>query len=364
MESTKPRKSKKKKALIISLTVVASLAVLYFGGGYAAGFIIHDKIFGHRYDEGEMKRFDETVLLMRKDYPAFVNREEVSFVSNGNTLKGHIYFAPSSKGTILFAHGIYGHRDDNLASLQEYFYSRSYDVFAFDLTASATSEGDGIPGLHQSLFDVKAALGYLATRNDISHNKVATLGYSWGAYGIAAAMEEDLAIVPKAVISFAGFASPFEEMMYMARSRVGVLTEMTAPQLQWSMATRAGSKWNIAAIEGMNTHPEAKWMLIQGDEDGTVPYDVSLYKDALAHAKTFEGFLKRGYGHLGLWRTPEALKAYQDAEDYFKTVQEDKDAYEKLAAYVEEKGGKETFSTLDLSLLEALEKGIESAFNA
>ncbi len=356
------RKKRGKKAIIVAISIVAFLPLSYFGGGYVAGLIAVENVFGHRYDEGDAKRFDETVLLMRKDYPLLNSREEVSFLSGENTLKGHIYFAPFPKGTILFAHGIYGHRDDNMASMQEYFLSRGYSVFALDMTASSTSEGKGIPGLHQSRLDVEAALAYLSTRSDIDKDRVGLVGYSWGAYGVSSVMSSSLPLIPKAVISFAAFDSPMEEMMFMAKSHAGDILELTRPQLEWAMATRGGPTWNARAILGMEKRPEARWFLIQGDEDATVPYGNSLYEEALSRAKTFESILKRGYGHLGLWRTQAALDAYKGAKAYFESVASSPDAYGLLASYVESKGGKQAFSSLDLDLMERLEKGLASAF--
>ena len=354
---------RRKKALIITLSVVVFLLLSYFGGGYVAGLIVLENVFGHRYDHGDGWEFEEHVIKMRGDYPGLGDREEVSFVSNGNRLRGHIYFAPSPKGTILFAHGIYGNRDDNSASLQEYFLKRNYSIFAFDMTASSTSEGKGIPGLHQSRFDVLAALQYLSTRNDIDKDKVALLGYSWGAYGVASALaSSSMPIVPKAVISMSAFNVPMEEMMFMAKKGAGEILEATRPQLQWAMASRGGGEWNLPSIKGMETHPECNYFLVQGDEDDTVPYKVSLYEAASKSAKRFESMLKRGYGHLGIWRSKAAVDAYKEVKDYFASIEKEPNCYELLDTYVASKGGKETYSQLDGELMGRLETHLETSF--
>ncbi len=361
--SDKP-KNKKKIALIISLSVVAFLALSYFGGGYVAGLLIHEAIFGHRFVGGSNEALAKQVLTSREDYPLLSSREEVSFPSGSNALKGSLYSVASSKGTLVCVHGINGNRDDNTSSLQNYFLSSSYNVFSFDLTASGESEGSGVPGLSQSAIDVQASLAYLSTREDIDNGRVGLLGFSWGAYGVAASMALDLAVTPKAVISFSGFVSPLEEMMFMARGYVGVLADITRPQMEWSMATRAGSNWNLSALEGMSKHPEASWMLVQGEDDDIVPYAVSLYKAAKDNGKAFEGYLKQGYGHLDVWRSPSSATAYKEARSYYASIKDQGDLKEKMAAYVESKGGKETFSQLDSDLMESLEKGLEKALNS
>ena len=353
--------SKKKKVLIItSVSIVSFLCLAHVFGGYVGGLIAQDAIFGHRFEMTD----DAIYYTKREDYPALANREEVSFLSGSNTLKGAIYKANNPKGLLVAVHGLQGSKDDHTSALHDYFLSKDYDVFCFDLTASGESEGSGVGGLCQSAFDVASSIKYLSTRDDLLLDKSVFLGYSWGAYGVMASLGLDLPFYPKAAISFAGFAEPHSEMIAMAKKYVGgFLAEVTAWQMDWAIYTRCGSGGFLSAVDGLRVHPEISYFLVQGDKDRTVPLGVSLYQAALEANIPFTGYLREGYKHPSLWRSENAVALYKDAKDYYESLSgEDKDV--KFEEYLASIGGREALSELDLTLLDDIENKVSTALSA
>ena len=358
-----PKKSGGKKKLIIAISIIFGLLVLYFPGGYAAGLIVLQVIFGRRFDGDDFAQARQTILKGREDYPSLQNSEDVYFFSGENKLAGHLNKTTDSKGTIVIVHGINGSSQDDTSALQDYFLNRGYDIFAFDLTVSGDSEGDGIKGLYQSALDVHSAVDYLHSRSDLDLDRLAFVGYSWGAYGVAASLELDLKAKPKAACAISGFVDPKTVMLASARKYVGVLADITRPQFEWAMSTRCGEYASLSALSGIENHPEVDWTLVHGDSDDAVTLDASLYQKAKDKKLDVHEFLREGYEHLGVWRTKEANQVYNDAMEYYKSIEKHKNAFELLQEYVQSNGVKEKASCLDLDFMDQLESNIAASLD-
>ena len=320
-----------------------------------------EAIMGRRFDGSPADKARDIILNVRKDFPSLESSEDVTFLSGENKLAGHIYRADMPKGLILITHGINSSSQDDTAELQDYFLRNDYDVFSFDLTASGESEGNGVLGLHQAAYDIKAAVDYLYSREDLNTDSMAFVGFSWGAYGVAASLDLDLKAMPKAICTFAGFASPEEEMVSSAKRYIGVLADASRLQMGWAIQTRCGEDANLSAIEAMANHPEVDWTLVQGDLDTTVPLESSLYQKATERNLIFHPYLREGFKHQGLWRTKDAWEAYQEAMAYYESIQGEEKALEKLEKYVQSNGVKTRASALDESLLDQIEAHIAAS---
>lgn len=348
------------KRLLPGLTVgVFVLGFLYTFGGFFAAKTVIESIFDKRMVSESPAR----LFCGRDYYPALNSREDVTFASGNEILAGSLYKG-GDKGLVLFAHGLGGNRDDQTSGVQSYFVERGYSLFSFDLTASGASSGKGIHGLHQSAYDVKAALDYLSQREDVDLDNLAFMGFSWGAYGIAASLNFDLPAYPKALVSFAGFDYPESEMVAMARRYVGSLADFSKWQFDWALSARVGGEnAYLSACKGIKAHPEVSLSLVQGDEDETVPLDASLFEAVRKESVSRKEYLRSGYGHRGLWLSEEARDFAAKMERHYDAMSGD-DKEERFAKYLEEQGGKKRCSALDLSLLESLENDIEAALEA
>ncbi len=298
---------KKRLAIVLPCIIVGSLCLLYFGGGYAASLIVQEALFGKRLSSlPEEESFSTLTYYGRDDCPDLSSRQEVSFPSGGNELKGYFYQAKEAKGTFLFAHGIHGYADDYCAPLQSYLLREGYSVFAFDLTASGRSEGEGISSLAQGAYDVKAALEYLFLQSDFYAplSNLYLAGYSWGAYSVAASLNFAYQSSVKGVLCLSGFDNPEEEMLSLARNYAGFFADFNSLTFDWGLATRCGEERHLSASEGILSSG-AKACLIHGEEDKTVPLDGSIY-GKLEEGGTVKKILREGFSHDRPWVSEEA----------------------------------------------------------
>lgn len=272
--------------------------------------------FSHRFSdaEGYKSRLDYLMYLSREFIPELGRRGEATFYSGRNLLQGYRYYAKgTSKGLVVFVHGIMGCADDKYAIFQAEMLRRGYDVFAFDLTASGRSQGQEISGLQQSAYDVAAALDYLRSTGECPLGMpVFLFGHSWGGYGVAASL--GLGARPTAVVSVSGFASPLKEMLGLPSSYFGGAVPLGEGELSEALRRRVGEHYDLSAYEGVRGSG-VPTLLIHGDQDKTVPLEgVSLLHEAQG-LPNVETILRQGYGHMDVFFDPRAV-------DYAKKVKE------------------------------------------
>ena len=145
-----------------------------------------------------------------------LNARPISFTSNkGQTLNGFLYSCAkvdNYKALIVFSHGMgAGH----LAYTTEinYFAQKGYIILAYDNTGTCTSEGKKLNGFAQGIIDLKHALDFVKTRDDLNEFPLLLLGHSWGAYSVCnvSALIKDMEI--KGIVAF----SPFNSMNKLIR---------------------------------------------------------------------------------------------------------------------------------------------------
>lgn len=316
---------KKKVLIVVSSSLIGSFCLLYFLGGYLACLAVNNALFSKRLSTvGNLSEFDAITCKTRVDYPSLQKREEVSFKSNGNLLRGYFYSVSEAKGTFLVVHGLNGYSDGPIASLDAFLLSQNYDVFAIDLTSSGQSEGNGISSLAQGAYDVKAALEYLFEQGDFYAplSSLYLLGYSWGAYSVCASLNFDYASPISGVISISGFDTMEGEMLSIARNYVGGLADFNALTFDWGLATIAGEDRHLSSADGISSF-SGKAYLIQGDSDAIVSKEASTYQ-AVNEGPRVKKKLKEGFAHSLSWISPDAKKMREELrERYDKLGKED-----------------------------------------
>ena len=315
---------RKKRVIIVVSSIVASLCLVYFLGGYVAALCVQNALLGKRQSEvGDLSQFCSLVDKTRDDYPSLKARKEVTFSSSGQELQGYFYQYPDPKGTFVFAHGLKGYADDQSAAVQDALYRSGYSVFAFDLSSSGRSQGNGISSLAQGAYDVKAAMEYLFSENDFYAplSDLYLCGYSWGAYSVSASLRFAYPSPIKGILSFSGFDTPQGEMLALARNYVGGLADFTSLTFEWAMNTKAGQDRLLSAGEGISS-AHVKAVLIHGEEDRTVPLSASLYQ-ALPESGTVKKILRPGYSHSLPWLSLEAKAAREELQEAFSSEGEE-----------------------------------------
>ena len=318
-----------KRAIIIPCVIVGSLTVLYFGGGTIAGLIAFDSIFNSRQSSlAKLETDDLRVYKTRNDYPVMSNRSIETFQSDNNVLTGYFYQVTNPKGNVLCFHGMRGLADGLDAQYQQWFLSRSYNVFAIDMTACGSSEGNRYEGICQSPKDVSNAyFHFKETHSNLENLKTYFVGHSWGAYGSAAAAY--YGAVPDGVITFSAFDIPTYEMLDMSRRYIGVLTDITYPNFFIASQLRYGEKAKISAKTVLKDHPTIRSLHFYGTNDKTVYPQDALYtgikNDPIPNAKIVS---LEGVGHSVPWLTMNAKNAADDHKKHLKSLTgEEKETY-------------------------------------
>lgn len=300
---------KKKKALIVvSSSILVSLCLVYFLGGYIACIAVNSSLFNRRLSNvGDLNEFDSITCKTRDDYPALSKRLEIAFPSsNGNRLKGYFYSVSDPKGTFLLAHGLNDYSDGPISGISDFLIRQNYDVFAIDLSASGNSEGEGISSLAQGAYDVKSALDFLFAQDEFYAplSSLYLLGYSWGAYSVCSALNFSYPSPISGVISFSGFDTMEGEMLAVARNYVGGLADFNALTFSWGLATVAGEDARLSSSEGIASF-YGKAYLVHGDEDSAVPLPASTFQ-AAKEGETVKKKLKEGFSHAYPWISQKA----------------------------------------------------------
>ncbi|MCR5078808.1 MAG: alpha/beta hydrolase [Bacilli bacterium] len=349
MEETK---RKRKSPLFVISIVIAALVLTYFGSGVIAANIVSSVLYGHRLTTPKNLQSKWYALFnTREDYEVLSNREVLTFPSNNNeTLSSYFYSSSSPKGTVISLHGMGSLADGDNSEYQQWFVEKGYNLLALDLTASGNSEGNEMRGLHQSAYDAYSAYSYLIKEKRIVEPLIMA-GHSWGAYGAAASLS--LGVKANYVISFSGYDVPIKEMYAQAESKVGILAPLTYPAFLLGMELRFGGNGTLSAKEAI-ANSSAKALLIHGDADNTVSYDISLL-DAAKDLSNVTTLTIPGCGHDRPWLEMEA-KEY--ANGFIAKLGKDFDSLDKERAteeltklgYEKEKANilnKEVFSAIE-----------------
>ena len=262
--------AKEGKRRIGKVLLIAGLVflLLYPIGGTVAGIVVSNVVFSGRSSTAEdLALAKNRIYKLREDYPNLAERTVHSFPSGDNTLSGYLYSQPSSKGVVIFAHGMGSQADGPEAALQSYYVGKGYDVFAFDITASGRSGGKDKVSLVQSAHDFAAAYKHLYVGGYL-HGEVISSGYSWGAYGAA----RSLALGAKAdkVIAFAGYASAYEGMVSTAAGVAGPIAYATVPPFALGTLMVHGKEAFDSAVDAIIA-ANVPTFLMQGSKDERFP---------------------------------------------------------------------------------------------
>lgn len=249
---------------------------------------------------------------MEQDYldvdPVRYPRRALSFPSGRNTLQGYLYGAGNSRGVVIVAHGLFGDADSHLAETL-FFVDHGWTVFCFDATGTRGSTGSGTVGLSQMKLDLLAAIRFLEA--ELPGQPLFLYGHSLGAYAAATVLNDCPEI--RAAVCVAAFDSPVETMYYHSRLRVGILAATGYPFLRLWNYVLFGSEADESAAEAIS-QTQVPVLLIQGSEDRTVPYAISLYahRDALRDPNVESILVEQPERnqHSTLWRTQEGAAYY------------------------------------------------------
>ena len=140
-----------------------------------------------------------------------LNARPIDFKSNkGQSLNGFLYSnakVDTYKALIVFSHGM-GAGHHAYTTEINYFAQKGYLVLAYDNTGSCLSEGKKLYGFAQGVIDLKHALKFVESREDLKELPLLLAGHSWGGYSVCNVS----AITPKNNIKGIVAFSPFNSL--------------------------------------------------------------------------------------------------------------------------------------------------------
>ena len=229
-------------------------------------------------------------------------RQEVSFLSGENRLRGYLY-GKGGKGVIVIAPGISSDSEAHLPEIMK-FLDSGYEALTYDMTGVCRSEGESRVGLQQAKRDLLAAVDFVRQE----HLPIYLYGHSLGAYAVAAALDETEVT---AAICLSGFDSPVGMMHGSARDYVGILADMEYPFLYFQNVLTFGGDADDRAVESINA-VSTPVLLCHGTEDKIIPYARSLnaQSDRLTNPNAVCEKIDADYrsGHNYAWLSADAAR--------------------------------------------------------
>lgn len=288
------KNQKSKRILSIIIIVLISALLLNF----LATKIVYDTIFRRQEKEQNISsRYSELLTL----------REELSFYSKDNRLAGYYYEGEEHETLVVISPGYSAGADDYLPQIDG-FLSLGYGVFAFDPTGSYNSEGNSAVGFPQTVIDLRGALDYLATKDNLGYESLVLFGHSRGGY--ASSLVSFYGYEADAIISVSGSNSAMEGVINTSASYVGKIAYLNYPFLWAYQALLFDTELlNLKASEVISQN-EIPTLIIHSSTDTQIPPDsgsIIAYKNVISN-RNAEFILwddENFSGHSGLLRDKE-----------------------------------------------------------
>lgn len=301
---------------------------------------------------------DENLKYLKAKNFDNLNARPIDFKSDkGQTLNGFLYSSAkvdSYKALVVFSHGMgAGH----LAYTTEinYFAQKGYLVLSFDNTGTCESEGAKINGFAQGIIDLKFALEFVKSREDLKEMPIILVGHSWGAYSVCnVSAITDIEI--KGIVAFSPFNSMNKLIRDIAKTKTKLDLSILSPFFDLINLIRFGKTGILRTCDTINDNsvptlvmhggndmqvtvknsPVGKPHKIKDNENArTVLYESKFHNVYLA--KDAEQYLNDTFAKIETLGkdSPEAYEVYQNI-DYALITKEDLTVMETALSFMEE----------------------------
>ncbi|MBQ3567075.1 MAG: alpha/beta fold hydrolase [Oscillospiraceae bacterium] len=314
----KVKKSAGKRAVKIVVIVLCVLVILFS----VVSFFATKSVFNDMFGRADIPEY--TAFIRYDDVSDKYDREEVSFKSGENTLKGHIYGNENNeKGLVVISHGLGGYSESYFGEIR-YFVDNGYKVIAYDNTGSGNSEGEGTTGMAQSAIDLDSALTFAESDERLNSLPFFLYGHSWGGYAVTAVLDNGHDIT--AVASVAGYNSPMGIIYEFGQDMLGKPFAFIEYPFMWlNNKLLFGSEANVSAVDSINSTDTAV-LIIHGTGDETILYDgasIIAQKENITNPnveyRTIEGVTN---GHNSLFYTENAYNYQQELNKVYDELEE------------------------------------------
>lgn len=320
--------------MLICLGIVLGLFVAAIIIYFVFLIIVKKKIFSTMYDH----RYDDnhTLKYFTVEYFENLKNEPISFETDGGVkLNGYLYFAKDQKeykALLIFSHGL-GAGHLQYTTEINYFAQKGFLVLAYDNTGCNLSEGKGIVCFARGAIDLKYAIDFVNTREDLKALPLVLCGHSMGAFAVSnvSSLLKDNSQV-KCIVALAPFYEE-NELIYsyvkkITRSRI--LKKMIAKQL----LKRTGKIKRLNTVDSINSC-DTPYFLITGDKDDDLDYEENFarIKNGLNKRENFEYLIVNERYHrpnLTMHAAQYDIVVKMEKRDLKKSSEEEKEFYKNL----------------------------------
>lgn len=218
-----------------------------------------------------------------------MNKKDVSFTSDNLTLYGEAYFPNTidrTKPALIICHGIsagpYNPAERGYALLAEKFCNHGFSTFIFNFRGAGRSQGN--LDLLAWTEDLKAAIGFFSSLDEVKGSELALLGSSGGAavsvYVAASDQRISCVVTLACPANFDGIMprSQAEAIIGHFRS-IGVIRDKDFPV---SVDDWLAGFHTVSPIRYIHQISPRPLLLIHGDKDNTIPLEHAHQLYALA----------------------------------------------------------------------------------
>jgi dienelactone hydrolase len=341
MDNNDENEEKKKGLSATAKKRIMAVAAALLAGGLSMGTVVgcvqlYDTFF-KRYERPD---YTQTPGLYCYDRVSdILEREELSFYSDGVRLQGYYYPSSLSKGLVVISHGMHAGADDYLPATL-YFVQNGYNVFAYDYKGTYSSDGTSTVGMCESLIDLDHALTFVESNSRFRDQKIFLFGHSWGGFASASVMNLHTNISGCAVV--APFNSGYNLIVEKGYQYGGNLASGGLPKKFLDVYQKYLFKdyVNYDGVGGIN-NVSCPVFIAHGNNDGVISFNgqsIISHRAEITN-KRVTYYIGEGLqsGHDSIWHSSRSIEYQKQVNAKIKEIKSDKsvsDTKAKIAEYV------------------------------
>jgi dienelactone hydrolase len=304
-------------------------------GSIVGGVELYDSFF-RRYERPD---YSEVPGLCCYDRASSIERQELSFFSDGVRLQGYYYPSDMGKGVVVVSHGMHAGADDYLPAII-FFVENGYDVFAYDYKGTYSSDGDSTVGMCEALVDLDNALNFVKSDRHFTGKKIFLFGHSWGGYASTAvlSLHSDIA----ACAAVAPFNSGYTLIVEKGFQYAGALASdgVVKKFLEVYQKYLFKDYVNYNGVMGINS-ASCPVLIAHGNNDKVISFggqSVIAHSDEITNPLV-EYYIGEGLqsGHDSIWHSSESVEYKKEVDAEIEKIKKDKeckDTKKAIADYV------------------------------
>lgn len=145
------------------------------------------------------------------------------------------------------------------------------------ILALGKSDGENLVGLTQSSLDLKAALDFVNSDEELNKYKLFLYGQNLGGYAVTAVLNYETNI--DGVVSISGFSTAKDMLIEYGKKLYGNYISLLSPYVHIYERIKFGDSAYLDGIRGINNAPSVPILLLHSQDDDIISLDNSLIMD-------------------------------------------------------------------------------------